>query len=225
MDLREASLLDRLIPLGGRRRYSLDIPYPLDRALADLRFVVLTWVSIYWFSLSGPAASVRIYYELKNTGGAISFPKTTVPVGISFFPKELAKFPRAYVPIFMLSLSHGPFDVLMMDIRCLQHVKNQSQDRIRVGTRIWGSLCGVRKAGLARWRPEEDVWQVRTCGERRIWVHWLLIGSLGDFGFLSSLFGKHPSTIRQYFPFCTDTRSNRIVTFSLGDVRAFHEFR
>jgi hypothetical protein len=86
--------------MGGRRRYGQLIPYyTLDRALADLRFVVLTWVSIYWFSLSGPAASVRIYYELAKTGGAITFPKTTIPVGISFFPKELANFPRAYVPI------------------------------------------------------------------------------------------------------------------------------
>ncbi|KAH9974906.1 alpha/beta-hydrolase [Lactifluus volemus] len=27
---------------------------------------VLTWVSIYWFSRAGPAASVQIYYELQN---------------------------------------------------------------------------------------------------------------------------------------------------------------
>jgi len=56
---------------------------------------VLTWVSIYWFSLSGPAASVRIYYELSKAGQTITFPKTTVPVGISFFPKELVTFPKA----------------------------------------------------------------------------------------------------------------------------------
>lgn len=28
---------------------------------------VLTWVSIYWFSKAGPAASVRIYYEATHT--------------------------------------------------------------------------------------------------------------------------------------------------------------
>jgi pimeloyl-ACP methyl ester carboxylesterase len=56
---------------------------------------VLTWVSIYWFSRAGPAASVRIYYELALSGETINFPKTTVPVGLSFFPKELARFPKA----------------------------------------------------------------------------------------------------------------------------------
>jgi hypothetical protein len=58
---------------------------------------VLTWISIHWFSLAGPAASVRIYYELSKAGQTMSFPKTTVPVGISFFPKEPVKFPKAYV--------------------------------------------------------------------------------------------------------------------------------
>ncbi|KAH9024534.1 Alpha/Beta hydrolase protein [Lactarius hengduanensis] len=56
---------------------------------------VLTWISIYWFSRAGPAASVRIYYELALSGELIVFPKTTVPVGLSFFPKELARFPKA----------------------------------------------------------------------------------------------------------------------------------
>ena len=54
-------------------------------------------MSIYWFSVSGPAASVRIYYEYMNTGQPITLPTTTVPVGMSFFPKEVMKFPRAYV--------------------------------------------------------------------------------------------------------------------------------
>ena len=27
---------------------------------------ILTWVSLYWFSAAGPAASCRIYYEVKN---------------------------------------------------------------------------------------------------------------------------------------------------------------
>ncbi|KAI9436107.1 alpha/beta-hydrolase [Lactarius psammicola] len=56
---------------------------------------VLTWVSIYWFSRAGPAASVRIYYELSLSGEIISFPKTTVPVGLSIFPKEPVRSPKA----------------------------------------------------------------------------------------------------------------------------------
>lgn len=56
---------------------------------------VLTWISIYWFSHAGPAASVRIYYEIAVSGNSVvSFPKTTVPVGLSFFPKELAHVPK-----------------------------------------------------------------------------------------------------------------------------------
>ncbi|KAH9066052.1 Alpha/Beta hydrolase protein [Lactarius deliciosus] len=55
---------------------------------------VLTWISIFWFSRAGPAASVRLYYELTRTGELINFPKTTVPVGLSFFPKELVRYPK-----------------------------------------------------------------------------------------------------------------------------------
>ncbi|KAI9435116.1 alpha/beta-hydrolase [Lactarius indigo] len=53
---------------------------------------VLTWISIYWFSRAGPAASIRIYYEVRNA--IVGFPKSTVPVGLSFFSKELARFPK-----------------------------------------------------------------------------------------------------------------------------------
>jgi len=56
---------------------------------------VLTWVSIFWFSRAGPAASIRIYYELTKAGETIHFPKVTIPVGLSFFPKESARSPRA----------------------------------------------------------------------------------------------------------------------------------
>ncbi|EJF59504.1 epoxide hydrolase [Dichomitus squalens LYAD-421 SS1] len=58
---------------------------------------VLEWISIYWFSRSGPAASLRIYYEMSN-GGAQSIGThagwTSVPLGVSYFPAELAQFPK-----------------------------------------------------------------------------------------------------------------------------------
>ncbi|KAF8743762.1 hypothetical protein AX14_000729 [Amanita brunnescens Koide BX004] len=57
---------------------------------------VLTWISIYWFSRAGPAASIRIYYEVTDT----SFWETeavSVPVGYSYFPKELAIIPRRWL--------------------------------------------------------------------------------------------------------------------------------
>jgi len=56
---------------------------------------VLTWISIYWFSRDGPAASVRIYCEMAKVGGVVQFPKTSIPIGLSYFPKELARSPRA----------------------------------------------------------------------------------------------------------------------------------
>ncbi|KAI9431832.1 alpha/beta-hydrolase [Lactarius psammicola] len=55
---------------------------------------VLTWVSIYWFSRAGPAASIRIYYEITHADKRARFPKTSVPVGLSFFPKDLVHLPR-----------------------------------------------------------------------------------------------------------------------------------
>jgi hypothetical protein len=66
--------------------------------ITDPRFSVLTWVSIYWFSRAGPAASIRIYYETAHAEKSPRFPKTSVPVGLSFFPKELVHFPRVCVP-------------------------------------------------------------------------------------------------------------------------------
>ena len=58
---------------------------------------VLTWISIYLFSSPGAAASVRIYYEAANAnefvaeGGSLW---VSVPVGLSFFPRELAVLPK-----------------------------------------------------------------------------------------------------------------------------------
>ncbi|KAF8817111.1 alpha/beta-hydrolase [Phlegmacium glaucopus] len=60
---------------------------------------VLTWISIYLFSRAGPAASLRIYYEvIKATPDAFtSLQHTTIPMGYSYFPKELAPLPRRWL--------------------------------------------------------------------------------------------------------------------------------
>jgi len=59
---------------------------------------VLTWVSIYWFSRAGPAASCRIYYETRKSGAfQDTATKPKIPMGVSFFPKELVNLPRAWV--------------------------------------------------------------------------------------------------------------------------------
>ncbi|RDB18920.1 putative epoxide hydrolase [Hypsizygus marmoreus] len=61
---------------------------------------VLTWVSIYYFSHAGPAASVRIYYEVvKSQPGRellAESESTTIPMGYSYFPKEVINFPRKW---------------------------------------------------------------------------------------------------------------------------------
>ncbi|RXW21604.1 hypothetical protein EST38_g4233 [Candolleomyces aberdarensis] len=54
---------------------------------------VLTWVSIYWFSPAGPAASLRIYYEL----AARKPEATSIPMGYSYFPKELFCVPKRWL--------------------------------------------------------------------------------------------------------------------------------
>ncbi|KAF5315439.1 hypothetical protein D9619_007362 [Psilocybe cf. subviscida] len=63
---------------------------------------VLTWISIYWFSRAGPAASVRIYYEATQTAlGSELGPfsqdyATSIPQGNSYFPKELVVLPKRW---------------------------------------------------------------------------------------------------------------------------------
>ncbi|OBZ71357.1 putative epoxide hydrolase [Grifola frondosa] len=58
---------------------------------------VLEWVSVYWFSRAGPAASVRIYYEI-NAEGSIwgNGPKSSTPLGLSYFPKEIVVVPKSW---------------------------------------------------------------------------------------------------------------------------------
>ncbi|KAJ6455067.1 Alpha/Beta hydrolase protein [Mycena vitilis] len=59
---------------------------------------VLTWVSSYYFSRPGPAASLRIYYELHNGDKRYPPPSEapTIPFGMSYFPKEVIVVPRLW---------------------------------------------------------------------------------------------------------------------------------
>ncbi|ELQ41300.1 epoxide hydrolase 1 [Pyricularia oryzae 70-15] len=61
---------------------------------------VCKWVSIYWFSRAGPAASLRIYYEMAHetrpvSSGTITFATYLegVKLGFGLFPKDLAVLP------------------------------------------------------------------------------------------------------------------------------------
>ena len=75
-------------------------------------------MSIYWFSRAGPAASVRIYYEVVRSSDVLNWRlwQVTVPVGISFFPKELGHSPRALV--FRFRALPDLFE-LIFDLKCL----------------------------------------------------------------------------------------------------------
>ncbi|KAG1848771.1 alpha/beta-hydrolase [Suillus subalutaceus] len=61
---------------------------------------VLTWISLYWFSRAGPAASLRIYFELRADTEDMGR-NPTIPMGASFFPKGAHSFnpQRASLPI------------------------------------------------------------------------------------------------------------------------------
>ncbi|KAG0703815.1 Alpha/Beta hydrolase protein [Suillus ampliporus] len=57
---------------------------------------VLTWISLYWFSRAGPAASLRIYFELADDCEDLG-PNPTIPMGASYFPRELIVLPAAWL--------------------------------------------------------------------------------------------------------------------------------
>lgn len=69
---------------------------------------IITWVSLYWFSTAGPAASLRIYYESFQDEGPFNRMRREgyvpgVKLGLSYFPMELAVPPLSWV-----SPSPGP---------------------------------------------------------------------------------------------------------------------
>ncbi|KAK5120924.1 hypothetical protein LTR85_005708 [Meristemomyces frigidus] len=63
---------------------------------------ILTWVSIYYFSTAGPAASLRIYYEaIHSEVGGVSRDRTqqwigTVKLGLCHAPRELTVVPLTW---------------------------------------------------------------------------------------------------------------------------------
>ncbi|KAH7925879.1 alpha/beta-hydrolase [Leucogyrophana mollusca] len=59
---------------------------------------ILTWISVYWFSRAGPAASLRVYFETTQNDDRSFGPShtPTIPMGISYFPKELFPSPKAW---------------------------------------------------------------------------------------------------------------------------------
>ena len=92
---------------------------------ADGWSVVLTWISDYWFSRSGPAASVRIYYEVTQAS-EYYVPWSSVPCGLSYFPKELTSLPKTCV------FPHYPLLFLADEQGCIQVGSAGRERRVRV---------------------------------------------------------------------------------------------
>ncbi|KAL4262636.1 peptidase S33 family protein [Pleurotus pulmonarius] len=57
---------------------------------------VLTWVSIYLFSRSGPTASTRIYYEAVQKQHFGDNPLPKLPTGFSYFPQDIVRNPISW---------------------------------------------------------------------------------------------------------------------------------
>ncbi|TRM60528.1 Alpha/Beta hydrolase protein [Schizophyllum amplum] len=60
---------------------------------------VLTWVSMYWFSRAGPAASVRIYRESVYPTREIPPDPAhapSIPMGMSSFPGDIYAYPKSW---------------------------------------------------------------------------------------------------------------------------------
>lgn len=64
---------------------------------------ILTWISVYWFSAAGPAASVRIYYEAfhaetvkgKSYTDLIAY-IPNVKLGVAHLPREISVIPCSW---------------------------------------------------------------------------------------------------------------------------------
>ncbi|KAL1600640.1 hypothetical protein SLS60_007027 [Paraconiothyrium brasiliense] len=61
---------------------------------------ICTWVSIYWFSTPGPAASSRVFYEFEHRTPEGAFPASQayidVPLGVARFANDTVLLPRLW---------------------------------------------------------------------------------------------------------------------------------
>ncbi|KAJ3516691.1 hypothetical protein NLJ89_g963 [Agrocybe chaxingu] len=143
---------------------------------------VLTWVSIYWFSAAGPAASLAVYYEMIRAGDRAPA-KTTVPLGRPYFPREVLNIPRlsAKTPNLVsveeasigghfaayekpqelvIDLRHRPFEIEVTDEQ-LDLLKKKLAlttfpDELEDAGRDYGAPLADLKRLVARWQDGYD---------------------------------------------------------------------
>ncbi|KAK7040649.1 hypothetical protein VNI00_009554 [Paramarasmius palmivorus] len=95
-------------------------PQTLGYSLADSPVGLLAWIyeklvlwtdAYPWNDDEGPAASVRTYYEFAQSGAIAALPTPSIPLGYSFFPKEVAQAPKSWYTdkniIFQSRHNHG----------------------------------------------------------------------------------------------------------------------
>ncbi|KAI9435128.1 Alpha/Beta hydrolase protein [Lactarius indigo] len=155
---------------------------------------ILTWISIHWFSRAGPAASIRIYYELTLSNEVAIFPKTTVPVGMSFFPKELVHFPKAL-------------------LRSKARIVFESEHK------VGGNLAAYEQPEALVGDSPENVRQVWACGRRRSGVYWVLVEiALAVFATIPATLSITTTTIRNGMGyFAEQSTKPQTLGFSLAD--------
>ena len=76
---------------------------------------VLTWISIYWFSRSGPVGGVRLYYEAQHDldkfrERAANEYVSNVKLGLASFPKELGLSPKTLGHTMGKVVYHSEYD-------------------------------------------------------------------------------------------------------------------
>lgn len=143
---------------------------------------VFTWISIYYFSRSGPAASVRIYRENHKSGNSILrvVNPISVPIGFSYFPKEILRFPKAWVIVDCGSPSYfyllpwmgaQPHEYFFLASSQLDSEGRKC--RVWKGACVWRTFCRVREAERAGRGFESYVWDwwavLRGC-RREDWI-------------------------------------------------------
>lgn len=162
--------------------------------------LVLTWISIYYFSRAGPAASLRIYYEVMQGGGGFTTAeKTTIPLGYSYFPKELAKLPRRYespsmtICSMLMHRQVGPRPqpwYLKENIRAEAISRHTSSPRRSL--EIWGRCLGKVAVRLELWKGRMDMRKARKMFRRSLntstqpFCPWCFFDSSSQFDSLSS---------------------------------------
>jgi hypothetical protein len=96
---------------------------------------ILTWVSIYWFSRAGPAASIRIYYEATHTSTQVTRERIQryigVKLGLCYAPKVRLRFLHR-VHLFCGSLSAWPTDLSLYPYVGLSSILSTDLDQATI---------------------------------------------------------------------------------------------